>query len=295
MDVSIIIVNYNTLQLTKQCIDSVFAQTSGLDFEVILVDNASTDGSAGYFNRDSRIIFVPSSRNLGFGKANNLGYRYAKGDYIFLLNSDTLLLNNAVKHFFDFATNQSDDKVVCWGTVLQDKEGKTGCSYGRFPTVMRFIRQWLNHYTLVFGVNIAKYTEGAISPEEFPKKVDFVSGADLFIKRSVIEKLGLFNPDFFMYYEETEMQKRYSRAGYSSLVITSPKIIHLEGESFRKKRSLNAFRLSVEGSFVYAYNVFSRCSYRLIRILAVVILSPKIIVYPVALREKLLFFKMLFS
>ena len=101
MDVSIIIVNYNTRQLTSNCIESIFKYTNGVSFEVILVDNASTDGSIDFFTNDERIIFISSKENLGFGRANNLGYKVAKGRYIFLLNSDTLLLNNAIKIFCD--------------------------------------------------------------------------------------------------------------------------------------------------------------------------------------------------
>ncbi|GHT72706.1 hypothetical protein FACS189456_1970 [Bacteroidia bacterium] len=88
MDVSIIIVNYNTKQLTANCIDSVFHKTEGINFEVILVDNASTDGSKEHFRNDPRIQFIESDENLGFGRANNLGAKYAKGKYLFLLNSD---------------------------------------------------------------------------------------------------------------------------------------------------------------------------------------------------------------
>ena len=98
MDVSIIIVNYNTLKVTAQCLDSIFRLTYGLSFEVILVDNASTDGSKEIFSQDKRIKYIYSDRNLGFGRANNLGFQTAAGEYIFLLNSDTILLNNAVLH-----------------------------------------------------------------------------------------------------------------------------------------------------------------------------------------------------
>ena len=101
MDVSIIIVNYNTKELTAACINSIFQYTEGVEFEVILVDNASTDGSREFFRKDTRIILIESEINLGFGRANNLGYEYSHGKYVFLLNSDTYLLNNAVKIFYD--------------------------------------------------------------------------------------------------------------------------------------------------------------------------------------------------
>ena len=102
MNVSIVIVNYNTLKLTKACIDSVIEKTSGLEYEIILVDNASSDGSSDVFKNDERIIFIEASDNIGFGKANNLGVKHAKGDYLFFLNSDTLLLNNAVDELWKF-------------------------------------------------------------------------------------------------------------------------------------------------------------------------------------------------
>lgn len=110
MDVSVIIVNYNTLGLTSDCIESIIAQTSTVEYEIILVDNASTDGSKEVFAQDKRIKYIYSDQNLGFGRANNLGIREAKGRYLFFLNSDTILLNNAVKLFFDFCEKNPDRK-----------------------------------------------------------------------------------------------------------------------------------------------------------------------------------------
>ena len=108
MDVSIIIVNFNTRQMTSECIDSIIEKTQGLEFEIILVDNASTDGSKEFFEKDERITYIYSEKNGGFGYGNNLGMKVAKGKYFFLLNSDTLLINNAVKEFYDYA--EKDDK-----------------------------------------------------------------------------------------------------------------------------------------------------------------------------------------
>ena len=102
IDVSVIIVNYNTLELTKQCVESLKAKTKGIQYEIIIVDNASNDGSQEYFRNDESIIYIYNKENLGFGRANNIGYRHSSGKYIFLLNSDTILENNAIKIFFDF-------------------------------------------------------------------------------------------------------------------------------------------------------------------------------------------------
>ena len=96
MDVSIIIVNYNTKNLTLQCIDSIYEKTIGVSFEIIIVDNNSTDGSQELLSQDNRIVFVEAGENLGFGKANNLGVEKSNGKFIFFLNSDTILVNNAI-------------------------------------------------------------------------------------------------------------------------------------------------------------------------------------------------------
>ena len=135
MDVSIIIINYNTKQITQNCIDSIFKYTKEIDFEIILVDNASKDGSPEFFRTVNDIKFIESKENLGFGRANNLGYSYTSGKYVFLLNSDTLLINNAVKKFYESMELQPQD-VSCLGSKLLSEDGVTeNNSYGVFPSI----------------------------------------------------------------------------------------------------------------------------------------------------------------
>lgn len=191
MDVSIIIVNYNTREITQNCIESIFQHTKGIDFEVILVDNASTDGSIELFEKDTRLKFIESGKNLGFGKANNLGYTYSKGKYIFLLNSDTILLNNAVKEFFE-THEKMPINVACLGCVLKAADGMTeNNSYGTFPSISQTLRSVLSLY-----FRHAPHEKTAVSDAD-NFKVDYVIGADLFIRRNVIDHMHLFDPDFF--------------------------------------------------------------------------------------------------
>ena len=106
MDVSIIIVNYNTKKLIKNCINSIYKHTKDVDFEIIVSDNGSVDGSVEMIKSEfPNVILIENNANLGFGAANNRGLKIAKGKYIFYLNSDTVLLNNAVKYFFDYWEN----------------------------------------------------------------------------------------------------------------------------------------------------------------------------------------------
>ena len=243
MDVSIIIVNYNTKILTQNCIDSIFAKTKGVSFEVILVDNASTDGSVDMFEQDVRIVFIKSNINQGFGRANNLGYKYAKGKYIFLLNSDTLLLNNAIKMFYD-KMESIDGSVGCLGCLLENADHQYTHSYADFPRVSNSLYSLVSPYFRLLGCKelISDNPQLRANHQSF-FQVEYITGADLFIRRSVIEECGLFDPDFFMYYEDPEMQHRYLRKGYKSYIIDTPKIIHLQGSSMKpnKRKSLIYF------------------------------------------------------
>jgi len=220
IDISVIIVNYNTKQLTLECINSVFEKTIDVLFEVILVDNASTDGSIDFFSNDSRITFIETGSNLGFGGANNIGYSKSIGKYVFLLNSDTLLINNALKCFFD-KMELLPKNIGCIGSILRDTQMNPVFSYGRFP-------KWYDEF-LIF-----KNKKKIETTNNDSLIVDYISGADLFIRRSVIEELGLFDSNFFLYYEETDLQYRYLKGGYRSMIIQDPLIYHLECASTQK-------------------------------------------------------------
>ena len=122
MDVSVIIVTYNTLQMTDECITSIVEKTKRVSYEIILVDNASTDGSKEFFEKDDRVTYIYNEENYGFGKANNVGASVAKGKYLFFLNSDTYLINDAIDKLFETRLSMSKN-VGFIGGVLYDKCG----------------------------------------------------------------------------------------------------------------------------------------------------------------------------
>lgn len=232
MDVSIILVNYNTREMTKKCIDSVYEHTSKLSFEIILVDNDSHDGSQEVFSKDKRIIFLESGSNLGFGRANNLGLKYAKGKYVFFLNTDTLLKNNAIEQFFEFAESHQDEKIGAIGCPLVDANGNPSFSCGHFLKVKMIfltLTQHFGHVPDIYGKN-----KQILGDSDKVANVDYVSGANIFVRKEVVDKYGAFDADFFMYYEETEMQHRWKSNGYGSKLLRGPEIVHLEGGSFKK-------------------------------------------------------------
>lgn len=247
-DVSIVIVNYNTKVLLCDCLDSIFSLTKRIDFEVIVVDNASSDGSETYVReRFPSILWVNSGSNLGFGRANNLGVERAMGKYIIFLNSDTILLNDAVSLFFDhMESNREKESLGVLGAYLLDKNGNVNISFGYFPTPIReFAYLW------------RKLCHKSIEVSNSDKYVECISGADMFIPRELFLKIGGFDPQIFMYYEETDLQYRLSKIDVNRKVITGPRIIHLEGGSFKSKGlSLNRFRMAQS-----SYNYYLRKHY----------------------------------
>lgn len=272
MDVSVIIVNYNTKLLTANCIDSIYEHTQGLSFEVILVDNASEDGSKDLFQNDDRIIYLYSPENLGFGKANNRGYSIAKGNYVFLLNPDTLLLNNAIKYFYD-SMESLPDTIACLGTMLQDENGNKASSYGAFITLGQLFKK--------IGRKVFPFLKSH-ETIHYPFCVPVIIGADLFIRRSVIEKEGFFDPRFFMYHEENDLQRRFFLSGYRSLLIEGPKIVHLEGKSNPYKISL----LNTYGRFVYIKKWEPYSTYLLYRIVFAIYQFPKLLLPKIPWEER---------
>ncbi|QIY82128.1 glycosyltransferase [Chryseobacterium sp. NEB161] len=252
IDVSIIIVNYNTFKMTNECIDSICKMTSKVNYEIIVVDNASTDKSKELFSNDERIIYIYNKENLGFGKANNLGVKSSSGKYVFFLNSDTLLLNNAVSLFFQ-QMEKCRESIACIGTLLLDSDGKRIHSYGDFPSVIQelIFNTVLNKIFLQTNIIKSSYDKLSLQKGTF-FKVDYITGAALFIRKKVIDDFGAFDPDFFMYYEESEMQKRFNDNQFYSYILIGPQIVHLEGASINKsKPNLKKRIMAIAGCLLY--------------------------------------------
>ena len=250
MDVSIIIVNYNTRQLIKDCINSIYAQTKDISFEVIVSDNGSTDGSIEMLKQDfPQIILIENNANLGFGAANNKGLAIANGKYIFYLNSDTILLNNAVKYFFDYwEHNGEKENLGALGCNLVNKDGEYSHSYGTF---LNLDEELYNTFHQLYGIyklslKLLLFKQITYSPPKHSEKyignVDVVIGADLFLKN---DENARYDERYFMYHEEQDLQFQLAKQGKIRRIIDEPRIVHLEGKSSEKFRdeikSLSSF------------------------------------------------------
>lgn len=223
MDVSIIIVNYNTRKLLIDCLASVKEKTVDLNYEIIVVDNASSDHSVKYTTRNfPNVKMVALEENIGFGKANNIGAQQAVGKYLFLLNSDTLLVNNAVKVLFDFMENKPNVGIA--GGNLFTGEMKENFSY---TTYLPNLKSHLL-YRLYLSIFMSKDNFNKTGKN---KKVGQIIGADLMISKDLFNKVGGFDPFYFMYVEDTDLQRTVTNLGYEIYSVPEAQIIHLQGVS----------------------------------------------------------------
>ena len=244
--VSIIIVNYNTRDLLKDCLKSIYEHTMDIDFEVIVSDNGSSDGSIEMLKTEfPQVILIENNANLGFGAANNRGLEIAKGKYIFYLNSDTILLNNAVKIFFDyFEHNNIDKKLGAIGANLLDEKDVIIHSAGTFRSINTELKDavhdMIRSYKLIIPVlKNKKMGKEPPSCEKLIGKVDYVTGADLFVKNDIFAR---FDEQYFLYYEENDMQRTMSLNGKDRIIIDGPLIRHLKGGSNTASNPLKFYK-----------------------------------------------------
>jgi GT2 family glycosyltransferase len=257
MNVSIVIVNYNTKELTLNCLTSIVSKTTGLKYEIIVVDNASTDSSCEEIKQNfSETILIENNDNLGFARANNIATRVSNGKYVFFLNSDTVLLNNAIKIFFDFMESQQGNDFACCGGNLFEENMEPQLPFGNFPSLRQIFFEQFFLYRIFpkLYANIPNLGVKEVVSEL--KEVPYVSGADLFIRKEVLDIVGNFDERFFLYYEDTDLGYRLKQAGHKSAIIPDAKIIHLVGGS--SKPSMIKFRIQKKSEFMFFRKNYGR-------------------------------------
>lgn len=228
MQVSVIIVNYNTKELILNCLKSIYEKTSDIDFEVIVVDNASSDASCEAIAQEfPQVKLIKSVVNLGFGRANNLGISNSEAEYVFLLNPDTVLINNAIKILYDSITFTPNCGVM--GGNLFDENMMSVHSFGYLLSLSRYILR-------IFGFRyLLKNRKNDQNRNEF-QKVEQIIGADMMISRHVLDDVGGFDERFFLYLEESELQYRIQKNGYDIYYTPEAHIHHFEGGVTKKNK-----------------------------------------------------------
>ena len=225
IDVSVIIVNWNTQGLLRNCLGSLFKSVHDLALEVIVVDNASSDGSVAMLESEfPDVIRVVNKENKGFGAANNQAFAVMKGEYALLLNSDTVLMPEAIKKLWDFCKTSERAGIVC-GQLL-NADGTKQNSIASFPDLL----------TLATNISLLEY----LFPGRYPSKryqhtspieVDSAIGACMMIRKKALEETGFFDERYFFFFEETDLAYTMHLKGWKIYQVPDAFIYHLQGQS----------------------------------------------------------------
>jgi GT2 family glycosyltransferase len=240
-DLAIIIVSYNTKKLLKDCIKSVVRNTKEISYEIIVVDNASTDGSVELIEglkKEHPVKLIANKKNIGFGPANNMGIKNSSSRYILLLNSDTVVHDNVLGEMVSWM--DENEGVGVTSCALKNTDGSLQGTGGYFPTLPK-VFSWmffLDNIPLLDILIKPFHPMHAQSPFYkgewlFKKKElrDWVTGAFFLIRREVIKEVGLFDEDYFMYTEEVDFCWRVKKAGWKVWYLPKWNITHLGGAS----------------------------------------------------------------
>ncbi|MDH4321355.1 MAG: glycosyltransferase family 2 protein [Desulfobulbaceae bacterium] len=225
MDLSIVIVNWNTRDLLRNCLTSIADTVTGLDYEVFVVDNASADDSVAMVREQfPSVIVIANDTNRGFAAANNLAFRRMQGRYALLLNSDTVLTDGAISTLFGFMEENSEVGMCC-GQLLNE-DGSRQNSIANFPSVWPL----LCNETLLRLLLPAKFPSKRQVYSE-PVEVDSCIGACMLVRKAAMDVVGLLDERFFFYFEETDWAYRFKKAGWRICLVPQARIYHLQGKS----------------------------------------------------------------
>lgn len=269
VDVSVIIVNYNTCELTLDCIKSIYTKTLKTSVEIIVVDNASSDNSVSEIRSIyPEVILIESTQNLGFGKANNLAVLSAKGKYLFFLNSDTILVNDAISILKEYMEN-NPDVGICGGNLFDQEMNPNHSHLKVFPSVFNDVD--LSTRRMISRIFIRNMQ---FNNSNTPIEVAYITGADMMIKKELFNEILGFDPDFFLYYEETDLTYRVKKMGYHVVNVPSSKIIHFEGKSstisnFKMEVMQRSRLLFFSKSYSKLYCTIADVNYLLLNVLSI--------------------------
>jgi GT2 family glycosyltransferase len=254
---SIIIVNYNVKHFLEQCLHSVKQAVKQIDAEIFVVDNNSVDGSCAMMREKfPEIDLIANKENLGFSKANNQAMRIATGEYILLLNPDTIVEEDTFSKILPFM----DEKPDVGGLGVKMIDGK-----GQFlPESKRGLPTPKVAFYKIFGLSsifkkskrFGQYHLSYLDKDEI-HEVDVLSGAFMFMRKSCLDKVGLLDEQFFMYGEDIDLSYRITKGGYKNIYFPKTRIIHYKGES-TKKGSINYVRIFYQAMIIFANKHFTQ-------------------------------------
>lgn len=247
VDLTIVLVNYNMEKLLRECLNSVYQSTTGVEFEAIVVDNRSTDGSVKILKTEfPRVKFIENEKNLGFARANNQAIKQSQGKYLLLLNPDTVLRSSSLHKMIAFMDNRSEAGVL--GCKILNPDGTIQPSHDNFPNLFTELSRVMQLKRLIPGAKMkakigrkwGKMLGSTLGgylrlywDTKRVREVDWVTGAFFLARRKALEGIGLLDEEFFMYYEDAEWCYRMRQKGWKIFYFPFFEITHY-GESSSK-------------------------------------------------------------
>jgi GT2 family glycosyltransferase len=257
IDISIIIISFNTREVLEECLQSVFRECGSLTVQAIVVDNASTDQSPEMIEQKfPQVELIRNKVNLGFGQANNIGLAIARGRYVVLLNSDAFVQKGALER--SVAHMDANPRAGLGGGRLMGRDRSDQPSARMFPAVLSDL--------IVLSGLAAKFAKSRFwgradrtwADRNQAAEVDWVPGAYSIIRPEALQVAGVFDPRFFLYYEEVDLCKRIKECGYQIWYWPDIEVVHIGGES---SRQLSALELSRSGAQLVLWRTRSMLLY----------------------------------
>jgi len=249
MDLSIVIVSYNTKDLTDNCLSSIYHNADIAGIEIIVIDNASSDGSADFImSKYPQVRLGTNDQNVGFAKACNQGIRCSSGKYLFFLNPDTYVTENVFKTVITFF--EHNPEVGMAGCHLYYPNGRPQRSFFKFTSISNLMGRSLLLNAILPQNKITNIFFPGYPENEIPKYVDRVYGAAMIARKEALEKAGLFDESYFMYSEEEDLCFRIRKAGWLIAPIPDSRVFHYQNQSTISNLRKSLFS-SYQGQFLF--------------------------------------------
>jgi GT2 family glycosyltransferase len=240
VDLSIIIVNWNSKDYLVKAIASVEAETKGIEFEVVVIDGGSFDGCDEMLQQSyPHVVFIQSDKNIGFAKANNEAFKMSRGRNILFLNPDTEVEGLAIKTLYDRLNALPNAGIVGPKLLNSDRSLQESCIRA-FPTILNQVLE-SDLLRNLFPKAALWGMEPLMAKNEAPKEVEAVSGACFIMKRSVFEQIGMFSTDYFMYSEDIDLCHKVRKAGLNTYYVPRAVVVHHCGGSSSSQAGANTF------------------------------------------------------
>ena len=242
LDISVILVSYNTIDMTKKALNDLFASVGNLEMEVFMIDNASRDNSAEVLRREyPHITLIENQQNVGFGRANNQALPFIRGRYVLLLNTDAFVESDTL--FKTMQYMEAHPKCGMLGVRLLGRDGTLQPSCRYFPTSWNI---FLERTNLKKFFKHTKLIDDMSWDHNSVRNCDWVPGCYALIRKEVIDQVGLFDPRYFLYYEEVDHCFAAKRAGWEVAYFPDSTVVHVGGESAKQDAAISSKSHQIE-------------------------------------------------